>query len=87
MQAPFVSLRIQRRQNKLIDCSGVAARSPNCGLVLKLVSTLGSVGSSGISVAVGYRKIVKLEMWANAQRDGRPAEYRWRPLFNAAKFG
>jgi len=28
-----------------------------------------------------------LQMWANAQRDGRPAEYRWRPLFNAAKFG
>ena len=26
----------------------------------------------------------KLEMWANAQRDGRPAEYMWRPLFNAA---
>ena len=26
-------------------------------------------------------------MWANAQRDGRPAEYRWRPLFNLAKFG
>ena len=25
-------------------------------------------------------------MWAKAQRDGRPAEYRWRPLFNAAKF-
>ena len=23
-------------------------------------------------------------MWANAQRDGRPVEYRWRPLFNAA---
>ena len=29
----------------------------------------------------------KLEMWANAQPDGRPAEYRWRPLFNDAKFG
>ena len=29
----------------------------------------------------------KLEMWANAQPDGRPAEYRWRPLFNAEKFG
>jgi len=26
-------------------------------------------------------------MWPNAARDGRPAEYRWRPLFNAAKFG
>jgi len=29
----------------------------------------------------------ELEMRANAQRDGRTAEYRWRPLFNAAKFG
>jgi len=26
-------------------------------------------------------------MRANAQRDGRPAEHRWRPLFNAAQFG
>ena len=26
-------------------------------------------------------------MWANAQPDGPPAEHRWRPLFNAAKFG
>jgi len=26
-------------------------------------------------------------MCANAQRDGRPAEYRWRPPFNTAKFG
>ena len=23
-------------------------------------------------------------MWANAQHDGHPAEYRWRSLFNAA---
>ena len=23
-------------------------------------------------------------MWANAQRDERPAEYRWRPLLNDA---
>jgi len=26
-------------------------------------------------------------MWANAQRDGRPAEHRWHPLFNDAKSG
>jgi len=26
-------------------------------------------------------------MWANAQRDGRPAKYRWRHVLNAAKFG
>jgi len=24
-------------------------------------------------------------MWANAQRDGRPAEYRWRPLVQRRK--
>jgi len=26
-------------------------------------------------------------MWTNAQSNGRPAEYRWRPLFNVTKFG
>jgi len=26
-------------------------------------------------------------MWENAQLDGRAAQYRWRPLFNAEKFG
>jgi len=32
-------------------------------------------------------KIYVTRMWANAQPDGRPAEHRWRPLFNAPKFG
>ena len=31
--------------------------------------------------------IISNRMWTNGQRDGRPAEYRWRPLFKAAKFG
>jgi len=37
------------------------------------------------SIELDYKakNSIKLEMWANAQRDG-PAEYRWRPLFNAA---
>jgi len=26
-------------------------------------------------------------MWVNAQHDGCPAEYKWRPVLNAAKFG
>jgi len=39
------------------------------------------------SAAAEIRRGKKLEMWANAQRDGHPAKYRWRPLFNAAKFG
>ena len=30
------------------------------------------------------RYLLQLELWANAQRDGRPAEHRWRPLFNGA---
>jgi len=33
-----------------------------------------------------YRIKNQLEMWANAQRDGHPAKYRWHPLFNAGRF-
>jgi len=33
------------------------------------------------------RKLFKTRMWANAQRDVCPAEYRWHPLFNAGMFG
>jgi len=36
---------------------------------------------------VTIKKQDKNRMWADAQRDVRPAEYQWRPLFNAAKFG
>jgi len=31
-----------------------------------------------------HQKLVELQVWANAQHDGRPAEFRWRFLFNAA---
>jgi len=34
-----------------------------------------------------YARQRTTRVWASAQRDGRPAEYRRRPLFNAAKFG
>jgi len=34
-----------------------------------------------------YLNYTKLEVWANAQPDGRPAKHRWHPLFNTAKFG
>jgi len=42
---------------------------------------------TAISCYMNIPKYSKLEMWDNAQRDGRRAEHRWRPLFNAAKFG
>jgi len=38
-------------------------------------------------VNVFTTKLWITRMWANAQRDGRPAEYRWRHVLNAAKFG
>ena len=41
----------------------------------------------GIPLSYTEEKLKTTRMWANAQRDGRPAEYRWRPLFNAPKFG
>jgi len=34
-----------------------------------------------------HRTTYITRMWDNAQHDGRPAEYRSCPLFNAAKFG
>jgi len=41
------------------------------------------VGVGGVNWALN----VATRMWANAQRDGRPSEYRWRPLLKATKFG
>jgi len=37
--------------------------------------------------AKNLRNLIDVEMWANAQRDGRRVEHRWRSLFNAAEFG
>jgi len=39
------------------------------------------IQSMAAEIRRGIKKKKELEMWANAQRDGRPAEYRWRPLF------
>jgi len=44
------------------------------------------IGTS-LNFVCNFKLLSKLEMWANAQRDGHPAEHRWCPLFNAAKFG
>ena len=61
----------------------------NC--ISKVISPTENV-SAAVSPEIwhaAYRptKLIKTRMWDNAQRDGLPAEYRWRPLFNAAKFG
>jgi len=38
-------------------------------------------------VSNGMLNLNSTRMWANAQPRGRPAEHRWRPQFNATKFG
>jgi len=35
-------------------------------------------------LSVYGEEILPSTMWANVQRDGRPAEYRWRSVLNAA---
>jgi len=47
----------------------------------KLINAL----SIMFSIAKYYTQ--QTRMWANAQRDGGPAEHRWRPLLSAAKIG
>jgi len=42
---------------------------------------------SGSDISYTNKKKTNTRMWANAQGDGRPAKYKWRPLFNDAKFG
>ena len=62
-------------------------------LVLRLVSFLLTMLSEWlrrmsqklpVCMSSEMYNLIQLEMWANAQRDGRPAEHRWRALFNAA---
>jgi len=64
--------------------------------VVNIAKVVGATSSEGFSrchnspqlkIEIRFMKYINTTMWANAQRDGRPAEYRWRPLVNAAKFG
>ena len=68
---------VKQELKKTIKCTSVNASD--------ILSVMNILEAYNFETA---RQIDKqLEMWANAQCDGRPAEYRWRPLFNAAKFG
>ena len=74
-----------------IVCVFASVNLPLHHNVQKFSSGTGSPGWSRKkgrkTVVVIDCKAIQTRMWANAQRDGRPAKYRWRPLFNAAKFG
>jgi len=64
-------------------------RSPSqsLGLVTEKLNLTQQNTHSPIKRNILQHKISTTGMWANAQRDGHPAEHRWRPLFNAARFG
>ena len=46
-----------------------------------MCGSMADIQSAAAEIRRGKKKT---RMWANAQRDGRPAEYRWHPLFNVA---
>ena len=87
-------------QREAVDRVLVTARTVNNSLSLAhaphvhanpFMSTAPDLGAIRLPGRTGLHKFrilhIPTRMWANAKRDGRPAEYRWRPLFNAAKFG
>jgi len=53
-------------------------------MAFKGLFNISTTGNISMAIILNY---TATRMWANAQPDGRPAEHRWRPLFNAAKFG
>jgi len=62
----------------------IAAHKNHCYKSLHKTQKFLQKYTKSVSGALGLHTT---RMLANAQRDGRPAEHRWRPLFNAAKFG
>ena len=54
---------------------------------LRTIAQICRAISSQLRYVSTIGKTLLTRKWANAQLDGRPAEYRWRPLYNAAKFG
>ena len=58
-----------------------------CGSMVDIQSLTAEIRRGKKKERRRRKKQDETRMWANAQPDGRPAEHRWRPLFNAAKFG
>jgi len=71
----------------------IGATSSYDGLYWSILTCDKKLASSQLNLPHGTKqkrvtkKLQTTRMWANAQRDGHPAEHRWRPLFNATKFG
>jgi len=70
------------------SCAGLSARLRQCQQAPTLSAQPPDYTTSlAVQLGILFCNINVTRMWANAQPDGRPAKHRWRPLFNAAKFG
>ena len=77
----------EARLAKGLHLSAVALFSPVFPYLFTWLLHYGRLRTNRVNTTRKSTRLWPTRMWANAQRDGRPAEYRWRPLFNAAKFG
>jgi len=80
---------ITQNQHKKLNPGWIASSNSGLETVWNYLGRKGRDGQSKKTDKVNKKRKkgkVKTRMWANAQRNGRPAKYRWRPLFNAAKF-
>ena len=58
-----------------------------CGSMADIQSAVAEIRRGKKEEERKKKKERRTRMWANAQRDGRLAKHRWRPLFNAVNFG
>jgi len=81
------TIKSTRRFLLVPACPGSLGKTAIKRLCVCVLMCLTSSGKFNYRFNRADGKRILTRMWANAQRDDCPAEYRWRPLFNAAKFG
>jgi len=85
--APCGYISLVKRIPWSIMCTNSHRMSEGAKINNKLLSiqqTCRNNKLTGIQSSVYCVNYHSTRMWANVQRDGLNAEYRWRPLFNAA---
>jgi len=83
-----LSLKLKCRQKiKLTTLLQLCHRTPNRWALNIMIHLDNYTTHKLMTQSSNSRQKLECLLLANAQRNGRPAEYRWRPGLNAAKFG